>query len=137
MRMLRQTVVLSLLAAIGLTGSADAALLRGNLGAARGSATKVARATLARYAQRLGVDATSFRFTSVRHSQIGTHVRGYEVVDGVRVDGSAAIVNIVGGRVVWVGADQVRTSARPVARPGARWCPSGPRRDLGRGGRRN
>ena len=117
MRMYGKTLVLSLLAAGGLAGSADAALLRGDLGAARGSAKAVATRALTRYAGRLGIEASRFRFTSVRHSQIGTHVRGYQVVDGERVEGSAAIVNVIGGRVVWVQADQVATHARPAAHP--------------------
>jgi Zn-dependent metalloprotease len=100
-----------------LAPSAHAALLRGDLGAARGSATHVAQAALARYAHRLGVHATSFRFTSVRHSKIGTHVRGAQFVDGVKVDGSDAIVSVIAGRVVWVAADQVRAAGRPVAHP--------------------
>src|SRR4051794_5427933 len=114
---MRKIVALSVLALATLAGTADAALLRGKLLPARGSATTVARTALDRYAARLGVDASQFRFTSVRQSQIGTHIRGYQVVDGEKVDGSAAIVNIVKGRVVWVQADQVQTRARRAAHP--------------------
>lgn len=76
----------------------------GDLGPARGDAKAVAAKALAAYDDRLGVDASRFRFDSVRTSLIGTHVRGAEHRAGVRVAGTDALVTIADGRVVQVAA---------------------------------
>jgi hypothetical protein len=76
----------------------------GDLGPARGDAKAVAARALAAYDDRLGVDAARFRFDSVRHSLIGTHVRGSEQRGGVPVAGTDALVTIADGRVVQVAA---------------------------------
>ena len=113
MKRIASALSLALLAGLA-PAAADAALVRGNLGTAHGRATRVATRALARNAQRLGVDASAFRFTTVTRSNVGTHVRGFEFADGVRVEGSAAIVSIVARRVVWVEAEQAR--GRPARR---------------------
>lgn len=60
--------------------------------------------------------AAEWRFTTVRESVIGTHLRGAQYAGGVRVDGSAALVSVVGGRVVSSVREGGR-SWRPVDRP--------------------
>jgi hypothetical protein len=72
----------------------------------------MARAALERHAGSLGVDASSFRFESVRRSIIGTHVRGREVRGGIPVEGTSAAVHVIDGRV-W------QVEARPSGLPGA------------------
>ena len=106
-----------LLLSAALPAAAHASLIRGDLGMARGTPTAVASRALAQHAARLGIDASAFRFTGVRHSNVGTHVRGFEYVGGVKVLGSGAIVSIVKGRVVWVEAEQVRATGAPAATP--------------------
>jgi Zn-dependent metalloprotease len=76
----------------------------GDLGPAKGDPRAVAASALRRYAARLGVEASRFRFDTVRQSPMGTHVRGTEVRGGVPVAGTAALVTIVDGRVWQVSA---------------------------------
>jgi hypothetical protein len=102
------------------TGRVDLVLgdaVYGDLLAGGGDPTAVAARALAAYDQRLGVDASRFRFDTVRHSLIGTHVRGAEVRDGVRVDGTHALVTIAEGRVIQVAAYGSDLPGAPVARP--------------------
>jgi hypothetical protein len=90
----------------------------GDLGPATGDPYAVAARVLRAYAPRLHVDASRFRFDTLRHSLIGTHVRGAEVRGGVPVDGTAALVSLVEGRVIQVeayGAGHV--TGAPVAHP--------------------
>jgi len=91
--------------------------LYGDLGAARGDARTVAAQALRTYAGRLGADAARFRLDTVRHSLVGTHVRGVEVRDGVKVDGTYALVSVVDGRVWQVAARDSDLPGRPVAAP--------------------
>jgi hypothetical protein len=83
---------------------AAAHVLYGDLGSGHGDPLAVASTALRTYAARLHVDAARFRFDSVRRSPIGTHVRGTEVRGGVPVDGTAALVTVVAGRVTEVAA---------------------------------
>ncbi|HEX8004729.1 MAG TPA: M36 family metallopeptidase [Mycobacteriales bacterium] len=96
---------------------ASADTLFGDLGAARGDARAVAARALRSYAPRLGVDASDIRLDTVRHSLVGTHVRGTEVRDGVPVAGTYALVSIVGGRVVQVAARDSDLPGTAVASP--------------------
>lgn len=80
-------------------------VLAGDLGPApAGEAIEAAAQVLAAHADALGVDAGAFAFDHVRVSDLGTHVRGAEVRDGVAVDGTSAAVHVVDGRVVKVEA---------------------------------
>jgi hypothetical protein len=72
---------------------------------------------LTRYAGRLGIDPTQFRFESVRHSLVGTHIRGRQFVDGVPVDASSAIVSLTNGKVVWVEAHSVSATGGAAPLP--------------------
>ncbi|MFP5309537.1 MAG: M36 family metallopeptidase [Actinomycetes bacterium] len=91
---------------------AAAGVLQGDLGPApAGDPLDVATQVLARHAAALGVDAGAFVLDHVRVSDLGTHVRGHEVRDGVRVLDSSAAVHVVDGRVV-------KVEARGVALPG-------------------
>ncbi len=93
-------------------------IVRGDLGAAGPSPLSTARFALRRQARRLGVEATSFRFESVRRSLIGTHVRGREFRGGVPVAGSEAGVHVIGRRVVQVAARSLASlPGAPVADP--------------------
>ena len=86
-------------------------VLAGDLGAApSGDAIEAATQVLAAHATALGIDAEDFAFDHVRVSDLGTHVRGAEVRDGVAVHGTSAAVHVVDGRVVKVEA---RGSALP------------------------
>jgi hypothetical protein len=116
----RATLVLALAFALGASvlpssagvAAADAdGVLRGDLGSGAGAPFAVARGALAAHADRLGVDADSFRFETVRRSIVGVHVRGREFRGGVPVDATSAAVHVVRGRV-W------QVEARPSALPG-------------------
>ena len=96
--------------------TADDALY-GDLGEARGDARAVAASSLKTFAKRLGVDASRFRLDTVRKSLVGTHVRGTEVRDGVKVDRTYALVSIVDGRVWQVAARDSDLPGAPVAAP--------------------
>lgn len=91
-------------------------VLAGDLGPApSGGAIEAATEILAVHADALGVDADDFAFDHVRVSDIGTHVRGAEVRDGVAVHGTSAAVHVVDGRVVKVearGSDLPGTAAQ-------------------------
>lgn len=63
-----------------------------------------AAASAATPQQRL--ERAGFRFDTVRHTPIGTIVRGARYVDGVKVDGSGAVIARRNGRVFWVRADR-------------------------------
>ena len=90
----------------------------GDLGPATGDPYAVAARALRAYAPRLHVDASRFRFDTVRHSLVGTHVRGTEVRGGVPVEGTSALVSLVGGRVIQVEAHGAgRVTGGPVAHP--------------------
>jgi hypothetical protein len=107
--------------ALVVPGAVAARSVRGDLGAATGSPKAEARAALERFERRLRVEAGSFAFESVRRSAIGTHVRGRQFVDGLPVDGSSAIVSIIGGRLVWVQAQDVSAKGgRAASSVGAR-----------------
>ena len=89
----------------------------GDLGPASGDARTVAARALRAYAAKVGADASRFRLDTVRHSLIGTHVRGTEVRGGVPVDGTYALVSIVDGRVWQVAARDSDLPGAPVASP--------------------
>jgi hypothetical protein len=91
--------------------------LYGDLGSARGDARDVAARALRANADRLGVDASRFRVETVRHSLVGTHVRGREYRGGVPVDGTYSLVSIVDGRVAQVTAGDSDLAGAPVASP--------------------
>ena len=103
------------LTAVALPATADTRLpgridersefvLWGDLAPASGDPRATAAKALRAYAKQLGVDAGDFRFDTVRHSLIGTHVRGAEVRGGVPVAGTHALVTIAEGRVIQVAA---------------------------------
>ena len=83
---------------------ASAHQVRGDLGAATGAPTSWAAKALRVHAGRLGVDASTYRFESVRTSLIGTHVRGRQFRGGVAVQGADVLVSALNGRVVQVDA---------------------------------
>ena len=89
----------------------------GDLGSAHGDARTVAARALRSYAAKVGVDASRFRLDTVRRSLAGTHVRGTEVRGGVPVDGTYALVSIVGGRVWQVAAKDSDLAGAPSASP--------------------
>lgn len=66
---------------------------------------------------RLGVDASAVRWELVRHSIIGTHVRGREYRDGVPVAGTYALVSRIHGRIAQVEARGSRLPGDPVRSP--------------------
>lgn len=78
--------------------------VRGDLGPMTGDLIEAARDALAAAAGDLGVDADRFVLDSVRRSMVGIHVRGREVRGGIPVDGTAAAVHAVDGRIVQVNA---------------------------------
>jgi len=102
-------------------------VLRGDLGPASGAPLAWARHTLAAHASQLNVDATAFRFESVRRSIVGVHVRGREFRGGVPVELTSAAVHAVRGRVWQIEASPSSLSGTPVARP----ISSAAARDLG------
>ena len=90
----------------------------GDLAPGAGDPLAVAARALRAYATHLDVDASRFAFTSVRHSLVGTHVRGAELRGGVPVDGTHALVGIADGRVVQVAAyDSDDATGGPVRNP--------------------
>ena len=89
-------------------------VLRGDLGAASAHAVETALAALERFDSRLGAEEASFEVDSVRHSIIGTHVRGREVRGGVPVEGTSAAVHVVDGRVVQVEARASTLAGAPA-----------------------
>lgn len=91
--------------------------LLGRFGAATGSPRAWATRALAARADRLGVDADAVRWEQVRHSVIGTHVRGREYRDGVPVRGTDVLVTAVDGRIVEVAGSGSALPGRPVADP--------------------
>jgi hypothetical protein len=94
-------------------------VIRGDLGPASDGALATATAALERFATRLGAGDATFGDYSIRHSIIGTHIRGREVRDGVPVEGTSAAVHIIDGSVVQV-------EARPSdLAGGATWIPLG------------
>ncbi len=97
--------------------SKSGGIVRGDLGPAKNGAKRTARTALARKAKRLRIDASQFRFETVRRSIVGRHVRGSQYRDGVRVEGGEAIVSIVKGRIVWVQAKQIHAAGSAVATP--------------------
>jgi len=91
--------------------------VRGDLGPATGDPFAWAAEALAAHAGALGVDASSFALDTVRRSIAGTHVRGREVRGGVPIEGTAAAVHAVGGRVVQVDATGSSLPGAPAALP--------------------
>jgi hypothetical protein len=83
---------------------AAAHVVRGDFGAATGSATAWASKALRSQGKRLGVDAGAFRWEVVRTSLIGTHVRGRQYRDGLPVDGTSVLVSAIAGRVAQIDA---------------------------------
>lgn len=92
-------------------------LLLGDLGSAAGDPRSVATGALSRHADQLGVNADAFRWETVRTSRIGVHVRGREFRGGVAVDGTAALVSLLSGRVAQVEAYATELAGTPVAAP--------------------
>src|SRR5688572_32167706 len=88
-------------------------IIRGDLGPAAGGAVATATAALDRFGDRLGAGDASFAIDSVRHSIIGTHVRGREVRGGVPVEGTSAAVHVVDGTIVQVEARASRLAGQP------------------------
>jgi len=91
--------------------------VRGDLGPAAGDPFAWATEALAAHAGALGVDASSFALYTVRRSIAGTHVRGRQVRGGVPIEGTAAAVHAVGGRVVQVDATGSSLPGAPAALP--------------------
>ncbi|MGH2691020.1 MAG: M36 family metallopeptidase [Actinomycetota bacterium] len=85
-------------------------VIRGDLGPASGGAVATATTALNTFGERLGAGEATFAMDSVRHSIIGTHIRGREVRGGVPVDGTSAAVHVIDGRIVQVEA---RASSLP------------------------
>ena len=102
-----------------ITGPDDSpgTTLFGRLGASRGGPRTWASRALSRQADRLGVDAGAVRWERVRHSMVGTHVRGREFRGGVPVRGTDVLVSAVDGRVVQVAGSGSDLPGEPVARP--------------------
>ncbi len=97
--------------------SASAHQVRGDLGAATGTPTQWASRALRAQARRLGIDASTFRWETVRTSLIGTHVRGRQYRGGVPVAGTAVLVSAIAGRVAQVDVDSSDLPGAPVADP--------------------
>jgi hypothetical protein len=94
-----------------------AGVLQGDLGAApAGAPLAAATRVLAAHAGDLGIVADRFAFDHVRVSDLGVHVRGSEVRDGVKVAGTSAAVHVVDGRVVKVEARGSELVGIPAAR---------------------
>lgn len=118
-KILAAVVAVSALGALLVTPGASAQTARtiapgviaGDLGTASVRPKLVARRALNRHAAKLGVDASDFRFDSVRRSIVGTHVRGSEYRGGVPVQATSAAVHIVDGEI-W------QIEARPSSLPG-------------------
>ncbi|MCA1727690.1 MAG: M36 family metallopeptidase [Actinobacteria bacterium] len=85
-------------------------VVRGDLGPASGMPFVAARRALEAQAAALQVDASRFRFESVRRSIVGVHVRGREFRGGVPVEHTSVAVHMVDGRVWQVEA---RASSLP------------------------
>ncbi|MGH2711847.1 MAG: M36 family metallopeptidase [Actinomycetota bacterium] len=108
---------------VSATASADSAsmrvssegggIIRGDLGLASSGAVATATAALNRFGARLGAGDATFAIDSVRHSIIGTHIRGREVRGGIPVEGTSAAVHIVDGRVIQVEARASSLAGRP------------------------
>ncbi len=81
-------------------------------------AVELAARALRGHAHELGVDARSFRFETVRHSLIGTHVRGQEYRGGIPVDGTWAVVHLLAeGRVDVAAQGASGLPGAPTAAP--------------------
>lgn len=91
--------------------------LLGRFGPATGSPQAWASRALAAHADRLGVDAGAVRWERVRHSEVGTHVRGREYRRGVPVRGTDVLVSALGGRIVQVAGSGSALPGGPVADP--------------------
>lgn len=92
-------------------------VIRGDLGAARSTPMTSARWALDRYQGELGIEASDFRFESVRRSIIGTHIRGREFIRGIPVDVTSAAVHIIDGRIVQIEARGTRSTGVPTPAP--------------------
>ena len=110
---LRLAAPLAVLALAGatVTASSSAADL------AAGSPQHWATRALQQQAGRLGVDAGAFRWEVVRHSLIGTHVRGRQYRGGLPIAGTEALVSALDGRVAQVEAEGTRLPGAPAAHP--------------------
>lgn len=91
--------------------------LLGRFGLATGGPRAWAGRALAAHADRLGVDAGAVRWELVRHSEVGTHVRGREYRGGVPVRGTDVLVSAMRGRIVQVAGSGAALPGRPVATP--------------------
>jgi hypothetical protein len=96
---------------------AAAHVVRGDLGAASGAPKEWAARALKAQAGRLGVDAGTFRFETVRTSLIGTHVRGRQYRGGLPIDGTDVLVSAIDGRIAQVDADATTLVGEPAAGP--------------------
>ena len=107
------------LSAEDITGADDSPgrSLLGRYGAATGSPRAWASRALEAHADRLGIDASAVRWELVRHSEVGTHVRGREHRGGVPVRGTDVLVSAVRGRVVQVAGSGSALPGAPVADP--------------------
>lgn len=106
---LRLTVPIAVLALAGATMPAVATSQPAGLGQPTSWAATALRAK--------GVDASAYRFETVRTSLIGTHVRGRQFRGGLPVEGTEALVTAVGGRVVQVDAFGTALPGLPTAHP--------------------
>lgn len=92
-------------------------VIAGDLGTASARPKVVARRALARHSDRLGIDPSRFRFTTVRRSIVGTHVRGREFRGDVPVAGTSAAVHIVRGEIWQIEARPSSLPGRPTVMP--------------------
>jgi hypothetical protein len=91
--------------------------VRGDLGAASGRPTAWAGRALRQQAKRLGVDASTFRWETVRTSLIGTHVRGRQYRGGLPIEGTDVLVSAIAGRVAQVDVDGSGLAGAPATHP--------------------
>ncbi|HJR44536.1 MAG TPA: M36 family metallopeptidase [Actinomycetota bacterium] len=124
--MRRALAVFAALAALAATvpsaaGAQGPVALGGSTAAESGTPGRAALVRAARVLQaeapRLGVDASAFRFESVRRSIVGMHVRGREYRAGVPVATTSAAVHIVDGRVWQVEATPSELTGQPTVAP--------------------
>lgn len=86
----------------------------GDLGPASADVKATALSALNRFGSQLHIDAARLQPETVRHSILGTHVRGRSFAHGLPIDGSAWLVSIVNGRVIQVEAHDVTLPVAPV-----------------------
>jgi hypothetical protein len=91
--------------------------VRGDLGAATGAPTAWAAKALRTQAGRLHVEASTFRFESVRTSLIGTHVRGRQYRGGLPIVGTEVLVSALAGRVAQVDTQGTQLAGTAAVHP--------------------